>query len=118
MSARGEPRETQIPGGHVLTCFRASDCFKKLLVSTTRSVSSGPLALAIIAVFASGCATPVGVARLDEHAAHRKLNANVLIVGQTERLFDADPRAHSAQSALPRGTGSSACGVEFRAWQT
>ncbi len=58
MSARGEPRETQIPGGHVLTCFRASDCFKMLLVSTARSVRSGPLALAIITLFVSGCATP------------------------------------------------------------
>jgi hypothetical protein len=37
-----------------------------------------PLGLAIIVFFASGCATPVGVSRLDEQAAHRELNANVL----------------------------------------
>lgn len=47
-------------------------------MSITRSVSGGALAIAIIALFASGCATPVGVSRLDEQAAHRKLNANVL----------------------------------------
>jgi pimeloyl-ACP methyl ester carboxylesterase len=35
-------------------------------------------ALILIALFASGCATPVGVKRLDEQAAHRELNANVL----------------------------------------
>ena len=38
-------------------------------------------ALALIALFASGCATPVGVKRLDEQAAHRELNANVLSTG-------------------------------------
>jgi pimeloyl-ACP methyl ester carboxylesterase len=36
------------------------------------------LGLAIIVLFASGCATPVGVSRLDEQAAHRELNANIL----------------------------------------
>jgi pimeloyl-ACP methyl ester carboxylesterase len=38
--------------------------------------------LALIALFASGCATPVGVTRLDEQAAHRELNANVLSTGK------------------------------------
>ena len=38
----------------------------------------GVVGLAIIILFASGCATPVGVSRLDEQAAHRELNANVL----------------------------------------
>ena len=38
-------------------------------------------ALALIALFASGCATPVGVKRLDEQAAHREFNANVLSTG-------------------------------------
>ena len=80
----------------VATTFCAAHSSKKLLTSITRSASSWAVALAIIALFASGCATPVGVLRLDEQAAHRKLNANVLIVGETERLFDADPRAHSA----------------------
>jgi len=32
----------------------------------------------LVALFASGCATPIGVTRLDEQAAHRELNANVL----------------------------------------
>ena len=35
-------------------------------------------ALAFTVLFASGCATPVGVKRLDEQAAHRELNANIL----------------------------------------
>jgi pimeloyl-ACP methyl ester carboxylesterase len=47
------------------------------------------VALATIALFASGCATPVGVSRLDEQAAHRKLNANVLSAGT--------PSAYSTQ---------------------
>jgi pimeloyl-ACP methyl ester carboxylesterase len=34
--------------------------------------------LATFALFASGCATPVGVSRVDEQAAHREMNANVL----------------------------------------
>ena len=38
--------------------------------------------LTLIALFASGCATPVGVTRLDEQAAHRELNANVLSTGK------------------------------------
>ena len=38
--------------------------------------------LVLIAVVASGCATPVGVKRLDEQAAHRELNANVLSTGK------------------------------------
>jgi pimeloyl-ACP methyl ester carboxylesterase len=39
-------------------------------------------ALALIALFANGCATPVGVERLDEQAAHRELNTNVLSTGK------------------------------------
>jgi pimeloyl-ACP methyl ester carboxylesterase len=46
-------------------------------------------ALAIIALLATGCASPVGVARLGEQAAHRKLNANVLSSGK--------PSAYSTQ---------------------
>ena len=33
-------------------------------------------------MLASGCATPVGVTRLDEQAAHRQLNANILSTGK------------------------------------
>ena len=39
--------------------------------------------LTLIALFASACATPVGVTRLDEQAAHRELNANVLSTGKS-----------------------------------
>jgi pimeloyl-ACP methyl ester carboxylesterase len=40
------------------------------------------IAIACVALFASGCATPVGVKRLDEQAAHRELNANILSTGK------------------------------------
>jgi hypothetical protein len=51
-------------------------------VSFTKSISSWTVGLAIFAVFASGCATPVGVKRLDEQAAHRELNTNILSAGK------------------------------------
>jgi pimeloyl-ACP methyl ester carboxylesterase len=51
-------------------------------VSLTKSICSWTVGLAIVAVFASGCATPVGVKRLDEQAAHRELNANILSAGK------------------------------------
>jgi hypothetical protein len=38
--------------------------------------------LAIILLLASGCATPVGVKRLNEQAAHRELNTNILSAGK------------------------------------
>jgi len=40
------------------------------------------LSVAFVVLFASGCATPVGVKHLDEQAAHRELNANVLSTGK------------------------------------
>jgi hypothetical protein len=46
-------------------------------------------ALIVIVLFASGCATPVGVRRLDEQAAHRELSADVLSTGR--------PSAYSTQ---------------------
>jgi pimeloyl-ACP methyl ester carboxylesterase len=58
-------------------------------VPTSRLISSCAVALTIVAVFSSGCATPVGVSRLDEYAAHRRLNANVLSAGK--------PSAYSTQ---------------------
>lgn len=58
-------------------------------MSITRWVRRWAIALAIIALFASGCATPVGVSRLNEQAAHRKLNPNVLSAGK--------PSAYSTQ---------------------
>ena len=51
-------------------------------MSPTKSISSWTVRLAIIALFASGCATPVGVTRLDEQAAHRELGSNVLSTGR------------------------------------
>jgi len=58
-------------------------------VSFIKLISSWTVGLAIIALFASGCATPVGIKRLDEQAAHRELNANVLSTSK--------PSAYSTQ---------------------
>ncbi len=46
------------------------------------SAGIATVVLAFVVLFAGGCATPVGVTRLDEQAAHRELNANVLSTGQ------------------------------------
>src|SRR6202790_158348 len=46
------------------------------------SFGSWTIALTFIVLFGSGCATPVGVKRLDEQAAHRELNANILSAGK------------------------------------
>jgi pimeloyl-ACP methyl ester carboxylesterase len=46
------------------------------------SVSIWTVVLAFVVLCSSGCATPVGVKRLDEQAAHRELNANVLSTGK------------------------------------
>ncbi len=54
-----------------------------------KSMTVPAIALVFIHLFASGCATPVGVTRLDEQAAHRELIANVLSVGK--------PSAYSTQ---------------------
>ncbi|MGO9266558.1 MAG: esterase/lipase family protein [Candidatus Binataceae bacterium] len=58
-------------------------------MSLRKSISIWTVGLAIIAVFASGCATPVGVTRVDEQAAHRELNASILSTGK--------PSAYSTQ---------------------
>jgi hypothetical protein len=74
------------------------------------STANWTAALALTVLFASGCATPVGVKRLDEQAAHRELNANILSTGKpsdystqileraalTER-FKSDPPAVLAE---------------------
>jgi pimeloyl-ACP methyl ester carboxylesterase len=74
-------------------------------------VSTGwTVVLALLVLFASSCATPVGVKRLDEQAAHRELNANVLSTGRpsdysTQLLertaladrFKSDPQAVLAE---------------------
>lgn len=46
------------------------------------SVSIWSVVLALVVLCGSGCATPVGVKRLDEQAAHRELNANILSTGK------------------------------------
>ena len=53
------------------------------------AAENGIAALILIVLFAGGCATPVGVTRLDEQAAHRELNANILSTGE--------PSAYSTQ---------------------
>jgi pimeloyl-ACP methyl ester carboxylesterase len=50
--------------------------------SITNPIRTWTLGFAIIALFASACATPVGVTRLDEQAAHRELTTNVLSTGK------------------------------------
>jgi pimeloyl-ACP methyl ester carboxylesterase len=52
------------------------------LASNRRSLISWTIALTFLVLFGSGCATPVGVKRLDEQAAHRELNANILSAGR------------------------------------
>jgi len=62
----------------------------EVLVSITGSLTRWMPALAIVTLLlAAGCASPVGVSRLGEQAAHRKLNANVLSSGK--------PSAYSTQ---------------------
>ena len=82
MRAGALPLQTQISLAPVLSHFAAADEFKKLLASIARSIRTWQLGFAIIALFVSACATPVGVTRLDEQAAHRELTANVLSTGK------------------------------------
>jgi len=51
-------------------------------VSFTKSIVAWTVGLAFIAVFAGGCATPVGVNRVDVQAADRQLNSNILSSGK------------------------------------
>src|SRR5215471_8714344 len=70
--------------------------------STTAWVAVG---IALMVLLSNGCATPVGVERLDEQAAHRELNANILSTDQPSeysrqilertdlaQLFRSDPQ--------------------------
>ena len=73
-----------------------------------KSTTGAAIALAFLHLFATGCATPVGVTRLDEQAAHRELTANVLSVGKPsaystqllERTALSDRFAEDPQSVL------------------
>ena len=51
-------------------------------LSRTWDLRSCAAVLAFMVLCTGGCATPVGVKRLDEQAAHRELNANVLSTGK------------------------------------
>src|SRR6202167_716206 len=58
---------------------------RSLILSVRKCLSArfwSVLVVAFVFLFSSGCATPVGVKRLDEQAAHRELNANVLSTGK------------------------------------
>ena len=72
-----------------LSDLSGANDFKKVLARTRRSSGNWTILLIFIVLFGSGCATPVGVTRLDEQAAHRELNANVLSTGK--------PSAYSTQ---------------------
>lgn len=80
------------------------------MVPLPRSIRTWAVGFATIALFASACATPVGVTRLDEQAAHRELNANILSTGQPSEYakqllernalgerFDQDPEGVLAE---------------------
>lgn len=82
MRARAFPPEPRISLASVFSDSAARSELRKLRVSITRSIRTWTLGFAIIALFASACATPVGVTRLDEQAAHRELTANVLSTGK------------------------------------
>ena len=45
-------------------------------------IGNWTVALIFVVLFVGGCATPVGVKRLNEQAAHRELNANILSTGK------------------------------------
>lgn len=62
--------------------FAASAWLRKLLAAIVNAILNRTRVLAVLALLASACATPVGVTRLDEQAAHRELNANVLSTGR------------------------------------
>ena len=82
MRARRVRRETEISLAPVLANCSASHGSAKLVVSFAKSIRSCAVRLAIAVLFASGCATPVGVSRLSEQAVQRQLNANVLSTGE------------------------------------
>jgi pimeloyl-ACP methyl ester carboxylesterase len=66
-----------------------SPALEQVLKPSKASIPNATISFLLIILFANGCATPVGVTRLDEQAAHRELTANVLSVGK--------PSAYSTQ---------------------
>jgi hypothetical protein len=90
------PLGTQNSVAPVLASLSAAHDLKKLFVSITKSTCDWAVGLSIIALFASACATPVGVTRVDEQAAHRELGANVLSAGKPSAYSTPAPRAHGA----------------------
>src|SRR3984893_12048390 len=82
MRIRLASRATQISCATTFNDRSRSYDLKKVRASITRSLGSWTIALTLIVLFGSGCATPVGVTQLDEQAAHRELNANILSAGR------------------------------------
>ncbi len=110
MRARAFPLETKISLAPLWLDSTALYALRKLLVPLPRSIRTWAVGFATIALFASACATPVGVTRLDEQAAHRELNANILSTGQPSEYakqllernalgerFDQDPEGVLAE---------------------
>ena len=89
MRTRTVSLATQTSCAATLPDLPGSYDFKKVRISIRRSLGNWTIAITFIVLFGSGCATPVGVTRLDEQAAHRELNANVLSAG--------NPSAYSTQ---------------------
>ena len=79
----------QIFSATTLSDLSGANDFQKARARTRRSSGNWTILLIFIVLLGSGCATPVGVTRLDEQAAHRELNANVLSTGK--------PSAYSTQ---------------------
>jgi hypothetical protein len=75
-------RATQISCATTVTDRSRSYDLHRLRASIRGSLGSWTVVLTLIVLFGSGCATPVGVTRVDEQAAHRELNANVLSTGK------------------------------------
>ena len=73
---------TQVSCATTVTDRSRSSDLQRLQAPIRRSLGSWTIALTFVVLFGSGCATPVGVKRLDEQAAHRELNANVLSTGK------------------------------------
>ena len=118
MRTRVGPLRTQNYLAPVLVGLSTAHRFKKPFVSITKSITDWTVGLAIIALFASACATPVGVTRLDEQAAHRELTANVLSAGKPSEYSTQILERTALSERFDQRSGNSACRVEFWAWQT
>ena len=73
---------SQISPATALSDLSGANQVKKVRDPIRRALGNWASVLTFIILFGSGCATPVGVTRLDEQAAHRELNSNVLSTGK------------------------------------